>query len=877
MKNNNDVREIFYDFNYTGSDVSQAERRKVDLTTTAMTVLDTSSVNTDGRRSPRFRNTVRLSRAVSVTYTLDLRPAFYQVARGDTLTDIQGTLHITKSTNIRTLGVAINGPAVGGWAGWGASLMADSTKKMWDDGTHGDAVANDTVYSLKVNYTTTDNVGQEFKFGIGGGDNEGGRGGFGNNHIENVDDSGPSSTIASQWGSINPLFYNAWNFDSRKPYPPRVNVTFWVNTSTVPDTMQSSSLVQIRGSIDLFGPWGPTSQANPVNVAGDYWKGTYSLQTGDTIQYKFFTNVNRTLPSGAEHQGWENDMLDPSGNRILIVPAKDTTLPVQYVNGSPNKQNQYWRPFKESDSLDVMFRVNMAGNESFNKNTQYIGVRGGTAPLDWGTSIVLKREEQHGNGGSRQYDGTNFWSAAVKFPASALANDAEYKYVILDGNSSTAGVVAWEDGIRAAPDVKAGGNRFIAKGVTKDSTLYWKWWANVPFVPFKGNDTVVVTFRANLTRALSERGFAHGDTLQVRTGYGGTAKEVRTKRMTRFGVTSLYEATDTVIAQLTKQLNYQYYVVKNNNDVREIFYDFTYSGTDVSQAERRKVNLTTKSMTVLDTTSVNTDGRRSPRFRNTTRLSRAVAVTYSVDLRPAFYQVARGDTLTDIQGTLHITRSTNIRTLGVAINGPAVGGWGGGGASLLADTTKKMWDDGTHGDAVANDTVYSLRVNYTTADNVGQEFKFGIGGGDNEGGKGGFGNNHIENVDDSGPASAIASQWGSINPLFYSAWDFDRRRPKPITAIEDEIGVPLAFSLSQNYPNPFNPATNIQFTIPTEAVVTLKIFNVLGQELLTVVNEKLGAGKHVVPFDASRLTTGVYFYQIHAGHYLETKKMTLIK
>ena len=112
-----------------------------------------------------------------------------------------------------------------------------------------------------------------------------------------------------------------------------------------------------------------------------------------------------------------------------------------------------------------------------------------------------------------------------------------------------------------------------------DTTLYWKWWANNPFVPFVGQDTITVTFRANLSRAVAERGFAFGDTLQVRTGYGGTAKEVKTTTMTRSGLTgTIFTATETIIAAVGKPVNYQYYLVKGGNDVREVFYDFDEIG-----------------------------------------------------------------------------------------------------------------------------------------------------------------------------------------------------------------------------------------------------------------------------------------------------------
>ncbi|HTY38475.1 MAG TPA: T9SS type A sorting domain-containing protein, partial [Bacteroidota bacterium] len=155
-------------------------------------------------------------------------------------------------------------------------------------------------------------------------------------------------------------------------------------------------------------------------------------------------------------------------------------------------------------------------------------------------------------------------------------------------------------------------------------------------------------------------------------------------------------------------------------------------------------------------------------------------------------------------------------------------------------------------------------------------FKFGIGGSDNEGGKGGFGNNHIENIDDSQTSYILASDWGSINPKFYNTWDFTNHT-KTVVAVEDYWTIPMAYELSQNYPNPFNPTTTIQFTIPSQDVVTLKIFNVLGQEIMTLMHEKMDAGKHTVRFDASKLTSGVYLYQVTAGKFVDTKKMVLLK
>ena len=87
----------------------------------------------------------------------------------------------------------------------------------------------------------------------------------------------------------------------------------------------------------------------------------------------------------------------------------------------------------------------------------------------------------------------------------------------------------------------------------------------------------------------------------------------------------------------------------------------------------------------------------------------------------------------------------------------------------------------------------------------------------------------------------------------------------------------MQYSLSQNYPNPFNPTTIIKWQQPEVGFVTLKIYDVLGNEVASLVNEELTVGKHETVFNASRFSSGVYFYQLKAGSYIETKKMILIK
>jgi hypothetical protein len=93
--------------------------------------------------------------------------------------------------------------------------------------------------------------------------------------------------------------------------------------------------------------------------------------------------------------------------------------------------------------------------------------------------------------------------------------------------------------------------------------------------------------------------------------------------------------------------------------------------------------------------------------------------------------------------------------------------------------------------------------------------------------------------------------------------------------IQEEI--PTSFSLAQNFPNPFNPTTTIQFSLPKSGDITLKIYNLLGEEVKTLVDEFREAGKHSVQFNANNRASGIYFYRIQSGSFVETKKMILLR
>jgi Secretion system C-terminal sorting domain len=214
---------------------------------------------------------------------------------------------------------------------------------------------------------------------------------------------------------------------------------------------------------------------------------------------------------------------------------------------------------------------------------------------------------------------------------------------------------------------------------------------------------------------------------------------------------------------------------------------------------------------------------------------------------------------------------TALENVFIAGGNPPLAWPGGGWPDSDEGLVIFLVDDGTNGDATAGDNFWSMNVTFPIYSPFDIEYKYGAnwglpsngGANDNEGG---VGSNHH--------ATLFKSFWSGDAIDVFGAME----RKDVVNGVE-QIGsdIPATYALSQNYPNPFNPSTVINFSVPESGLVTMKIYNLLGQEVAELVNDIKSAGSYEVSFDASGLTSGMYVYKIQAGQFSATRKMMLLK
>lgn len=650
--------------------------------------------------------------------------------------------------------------------------------------------------------------------------------------------------------------------------PARVNVKFTVNTASIRDTVKSTDLVQIRGVVNnseqtnYFGQtinWGSSSIALQ-NAGGDYWTRTLILKPGDVLKYKIYTGKpGAEAGSIVDHStgGWEG-----GDDKFYTVPADatgDIVVPTFFFNRVV--------PFESKpDSVGIWFRVNVGAQFATGdvNNDSKVGVRGGE-PFDWGmTKPVLTREPMVE--GNRNV----FYSGVVYLPNSQKGRSFEYKFVIENG-----GNITWEDG----------SNRASRVGQTDTSIVYGFFSGRRP--PSRPVVQASLQFAVNVG-VLEELGIfnrAKGDRVFVPGGFNGwnTAADgpgAATYNETFDTWTRAFNITEEVGATVA----YKYFVrwapgrfVTTSPDyIENLTEGAGWEEPGIAGGGNRIYTYTAGAVqTVTDADGVAYFNGVPPFgvIRETVGGFTVMPIKFTIDMTAALTHTTKFVPGTD-SVFLAIQTPVWALTQGIPSNNDAF-------------TTNAATRDRILFKRVGNTNVYELNYNMKLpADNHigfaiayrGPNTTLVVNGEGFDAGRRYY--RYIRPIDASDRNNVIWPDSYVLNALTWKPNNLDFETPPKYTTTSidrDLFDGADRFALAQNYPNPFNPSTSIAFNLPVSSDVTLSVYNVLGQKVATLANGPMTAGSHSVSFDASRLASGIYIYELRAGSFVQQRRMTLVK
>lgn len=652
-------------------------------------------------------------------------------------------------------------------------------------------------------------------------------------------------------------------------------VTLNLNSATLPDTTLPTSLMEVRGAVNSVAPitladgniidWSDASTLEPENVGGDYWRIVFEIADTTDLTFKFFSQQAQDI----DLDGWE---ADPNPN---IPPGvADTTLPLHYFEFSGewrgleagSKGDYTWRPFEEKeDSIGVWFRVYMASPEgetdgydpSLDAPDQQIGVRGdnlnGTGPVDWGsTNLVLERESETIN-----TPGFDLYSGVAYYPESAVNSVQNYKFVLEDAVLNDA-TIGWEEGNLTSD------RSFTVPA--QDTTLHWVYYGNTvpsPAQPVTSNIIFTVDLSPFETIGIFDR--ARGDTLEVRGGFNGwdCAGEGAPDDclMQRIAGEDQFELAAAVTRFPGVNVDYKYYLNFNDETFAEQFGVSPPQGWEEGHRTGIDRNFTFTGEPVVD-----------------------LGVEFYNDVTPA--NVILGGNSIDVHFAVDMSSAVDntVRPFDPSAD------------SVFLEIGDPMWaltQGLTEGEFPTTegflkdpdgDLVYEgvLTVEGPTYSNLTFKYGYGAGndlfieeGGDTKPPPGRRRTRFILPNDDGSWPSAFTLPTDSFQATGELPWEANPALSTGIEVVDREL--PSTISLDQNYPNPFNPATRIQFTLDQTQDVRVRVFDLMGRVVATLVDGVQTAGTYSVTFDGANLASGMYVYRLETPNRTLSKKMVLLK
>ena len=647
------------------------------------------------------------------------------------------------------------------------------------------------------------------------------------------------------------------------------NITLKLNTATAPDTLNAADALQVRGALDGQGgatlpdgnviDWNDNTTLRPTNVGGDYWEVSFQIPDNSMLEFKFYAQLLQDDNVG----GWED-----GGNHVIDPGTGDTTLVLHFFEKGEDMEYD-WRPYEsKEDSVAVWFRVFMntqaAGTVGYDRTdmSQRIGVRGsdldGVGPLNWdGSAVLLSREDTE----SDAAPGYDLFSGVAWYPTSAAGEGQSYKFYVEPLDSG------WETSDDRTFTVPA-----------SDTTLHWVFFSNSPPAgepPVEG--TVIFAVDTEPFRTINLFEVNRNDSLEVRGDFNGWGcSNPDLCQLLRFPGTTLFD--NAIILNLVRNAELSYKFFLNFND--ETFMTTFGMAVPDNFGWEEPISRTGANRKFVYEGIGNQDLGvqyfNDIQSANIIEPGTSVDLTFHVDMTPALTPET-ADPFVPSQDTVLVNLGEDAIwafTMGLPREGDEA--WSGS-ALVLQDDDGDLMYSGTatitgatrNGVQLGTYSGIQYRYLYRKPDMTETSEQ---GGGFSDVGRRRTRFIH-PNADGSWPAAFEFER---------DAFQEDGLLPteeNPAATGVEQMGteLPTQVSLGRNYPNPFNPTTTFEYAIDEAMQVVLKVYDLLGRPVATLVDGVQQPATYQVTFDASSLASGVYLYRLETPGHVLIRQMVLVK
>lgn len=650
------------------------------------------------------------------------------------------------------------------------------------------------------------------------------------------------------------------------------NVTLRLNTATLPDTTTATVPIEVRGCLagcegdqselpdsDVIA-WNSNTTLRPANTGGDYWEIDFQIPENEELNFKFFSpqaeDPNADGNSADGIGGWED-----GDNHVIAAGTGDVDTTLHYFEKGEDKPYD-WVPWEvKEDSIAVYFRVWMNTEEALGEGIGYdpedenqiIGIRGGPPAGNDAWDITLAELTRESDDNSKA--GYHMYSGVVYYAASAADSTQMYKFIV-----EPAGWETSPDRSFTIPD--------------QDTTLQWVYFSNSRPASQPPVESLVI-FSVDLS-PLEEIGLfdqARGDTLWVLGGFNGWGDCIPNTPdqclLQKVPGENQFETALPMSLIPGQNLLYKYFLDFNDQTFMQEFGVEPPSGWE--EGHNTGINRVTP-FVGSETQDVGIAYFNDVHPLNVIPEGTSIDVHFSVDMTPALsapepFDPAGGDSVTVRFGD----------PIWAFTQGIVVDDRDGGDFPLAIDEFVLEDPD--------SDNVYegTFTVEGPTYSIVTFRFAYGQGNAFSEdnglapGAEPGRNRTYFidPNQDGSWPAEYTIDH-GTFQ-VETAALPFETN-PAFAVGIEEVDGeLPSRITLEQNYPNPFNPATTFEYAIDQAQHVRVRVYDLMGRNVATLVDGVQQAATYRVSFDAGELASGMYVYQLETPTRTISKKMVLIK